>query len=88
MRCRTTGSHWLLLRPETRSKEPEHLLDLLCRVVLVSTEDIGFGAFSVAKFVNMSLVDVSMAKIPQYLPQVIWEREPGQAAPYHSAIGN
>lgn len=68
MRCRTTGSHWLLLRPETRSKEPEHLLDLLCRVVLVSTEDIGFGAFSVAKFVNMSLVDVSMAKIPQYLP--------------------
>lgn len=58
----------MLLRPETGSKEPEHLLDLLCRVVLVSTEDIGFSAFGVAKFVNMSLVDVSMAKIPQYLP--------------------
>lgn len=80
----------MLLRPETGSKKPEHLLDLLCRVVLVSTEDIGFGAFGVAKFVNMSLADVNMAKIPQYLPQVIQNKGNRVigAAPYHSAIGN
>lgn len=63
MRCWTTGSHGLLLGSEVGDKEPEHLLDLLCRVVLVSTEDISFRAFGVAKFVDMSLEDVSMAGV-------------------------
>lgn len=67
MRCRTTGSHGLLLRTEAGGKETEHLLNLFCRVILVSTEDIGFGAFGVAKLVNMSLADVSIAGLSQCL---------------------
>lgn len=69
MRCRTTGSHGLLLRAETGSKEPEHLLDLLCRVILVSTEDISFGAFGIAKLVDVSLADVSIAEPSQSLTE-------------------
>lgn len=59
----------MLLRAETRSKEPEHLLDLLCRVILVSTEDISFGAFGVAKLVDVSLANVSIAEPSQSLAE-------------------
>lgn len=69
MRCRTTGSHGLLLRTESGGKEPKHLLNLLCRVILVSTEDISFGAFGVAKLVNVSLADVSIAGLSQCLAE-------------------
>lgn len=68
MRRRTTGSHGLLLWAETGSKEPEHLLDLFCRVVFVPAEDIGFGTFGVAKLVDVSLVSVSITEFSQCLP--------------------
>lgn len=49
--------HWL---SRTRSSasgcaEPEHVLDLLWSVFFATAEDIGFAAFSIANFVELSL---------------------------------
>ena len=55
MRLRAARGHRCLLGAETSSKESEHLLYLFCRIVLVSSKDIGFGTFGVTKFMNMGL---------------------------------
>lgn len=55
----TAWCHRLLLGAKTSSKKSKHFLDLLCGVVLISTEHIGLGAFGVAKFVDVSLIGLS-----------------------------
>lgn len=66
---RAARSHGWLLRAEACGEESEHLLNLLCGVVLVSAEDIGFGAFGVTEFMNMGLTNVSKTNSPQSLPK-------------------
>lgn len=41
----------------TRSSQAKHLLDLLCSVLLTTSEHIGLGAFLVTDFVDVGLVE-------------------------------
>lgn len=66
MGCRTAGDHGLLLGAKASGEEPEHLLDLFCGVVLVPAEYVGFSTFSVAKFMDVGLADVSITKPLNY----------------------
>jgi hypothetical protein len=54
MRGRAARLH-CLLGAEAGGQETEHLLNMLGRVVLVTAEDVRFGAFGVSKLMNMSL---------------------------------
>lgn len=44
---------------KTRGQQAEHLLDLLCGIILTSPEYIRLGAFGVTQFMDLSLVQVS-----------------------------
>lgn len=58
--------HWatrlLLLRRHSRAErrlnERKHFLDLLCRIILISAEDIGPWAFVIADLVDLSLEQI------------------------------
>lgn len=52
------GSTRLLLlhaRPKSRSRQSKHLLDLLCGIILTTSEDVRLGTFCIANFVNLGL---------------------------------
>lgn len=68
----TSGDHGLL-RTHSGGQKAEHLLDLFGLVILVSTEDIGFGAFRVSKLMNMSLhaVRISFKKPITLTPTMV-----------------
>ena len=41
--------------PQSRCEQPKHFLHLLCRIVLVASKHVGFGALRVTKFMNLDL---------------------------------